>query len=343
VDLHLVHLHIYYYLYDPAEEAAKKQLKGEPKLSKAEPAITRPWRARIFQAKPSELIPPFYLWIGIIFLSIFTLLPFLYLMISSISQSQELLSGHLFPHVPTIKNYIKLFQGNTGKDFVHAMENSLSVSIWTTAVTIFIGVFSAYALARVHFPFRFSLLFIILAMQLLPSISIIVPLYIMMREGIAISIPFTSVELVHTRPLLDSNAALIIANVATSLPFAIMLLNGYFQSISKEMEEAAYMDGCSKLRTMFKIVLPLALPGIAATAIFTFLNTWDEFMFASAFSQTYASKTLPVAVREFIGKHSIDWGLMTAGGFIASLPPVLVSLFLYRYIVSGLSEGGIKE
>ncbi|MGO4274882.1 carbohydrate ABC transporter permease, partial [Paenibacillus sp. TAF58] len=258
-------------------------------------------------------------------------------------QSQELLSGHLFPHMPTFGNYLKLFQGNTGKDFVHALENSLSVSLWTTAITIFVGVFAAYALARIHFPFRVTLLFIILAMQLLPSISIIVPLYIMMREGITISIPFTSIELLHTKPLLDTTWSLVIAYIAISLPFAIWLMSGYFQSISKEMEEAAYMDGCSKFKTMRKIVLPLALPGIAATAIFTFLNSWDEFIFASAFSQTYASKTLPIAVREFIGKHSIDWGLMTAGGFVASLPPVIISLFLYRYIVSGLSEGGLKE
>lgn len=312
-------------------------------MSKATANTVHTWRVRLFKVSPSELIPPVYLWIGILLLTLFTLSPFLYLMISSISQSQELLSGHLFPHMPTFGNYLKLFQGNTGKDFVHALENSLSVSLWTTVITIFVGVFAAYALARIHFPFRVTLLFIILAMQLLPSISIIVPLYIMMREGITISIPFTSIELLHTKPLLDTTWSLVIAYIATSLPFAIWLMSGYFQSISKEMEEAAYIDGCSKFKTMRKIVLPLALPGIAATAIFTFLNSWDEFLFASAFSQTYASKTLPIAVREFIGKHSIDWGLMTAGGFVASLPPVIISLFLYRYIVSGLSEGGLKE
>ncbi|OKP82314.1 hypothetical protein A3844_12375 [Paenibacillus helianthi] len=302
-----------------------------------------PWRIRIFKVSPSELIPPFYLWIGLLLLTIFTLLPFLYLITSSISQTQEIISGHLFPDLPTIQNYLKLFQGDIGNDFIQALENSITVSLWTTAVTIFVGLFASYALARIKFPFRVTLLFVILAMQLLPSISIIVPLYIMMREGISISIPFTSMVILHTKPLLDTTWSLVIAYIATGLPFAIWLMTGYFQSISKEMEEAAYMDGCSKIKTMHKIILPLALPGVAATAIFTFLNAWDEFIFASAFTQTYASKTLPIAVREFIGKHSIDWGLMTAGGFVASLPPVILSLFLFKYIVSGLSDGGIKE
>jgi multiple sugar transport system permease protein len=210
-------------------------------------------------------------------------------------------------------------------------------------VTIFIGVFAAYALAKVKFPFRSTSLFAILAMQLLPSISIIVPMYMMMRDGIAVGIPFTSIVLFRSPPLLDTAAGLVVAYTTFSLPFAIWLMAGYFQTVSKEIEEASNVDGCGRLGTMFRIVIPLAMPGIAATAIFTMLSSWDEFIFASAFTQTDAAKTLPVAIREFIGRHSIDWGLMTAGGLVASLPPVLISLFLYRYIVGGLSAGGVKE
>jgi multiple sugar transport system permease protein len=300
-------------------------------------------RTKLFKVKSNELIPPFYLWLGLILLALFTLAPFLYFMESSISPAIDLMAGHLIPHSISMDNYVRLFQGSSGSDFVHAIKNSIAVSIWTTLITLFIGVFAAYALAKIKFPFRTTSLFAILAMQLLPSISIIVPMYMMMREGVVVNIPFTNMIIFQSPPLLDTVAGLVVAYTTFSLPFAIWLMAGYFQTISRELEEAAYVDGSGRLGTMFRLIIPLSMPGIAATAIFTMLSAWDEFIFASAFTQTAASKTLPVVIREFIGRHSIDWGLMTAGGFIASLPPVIISLFLYRYIVGGLSAGGVKE
>ncbi|MDB4866484.1 MAG: hypothetical protein JWR03_817 [Cohnella sp.] len=300
-------------------------------------------RSRLFKTASNELISPFYLWIGLILLTLFTLAPFVYLLLTSISPSIELLDGRLIPKSPTLDNYVRLFTGPTAASYISAIKNSVSVALWTTLLTIVLGVFAAYALAKIKFPFRTTALFAILAMQLLPSISIIVPMYIMMRNGIPVGIPFTGIVFFHTPPLLDTVAGLVVAYTTFSLPFAVWLMAGYFQTISKELEEAAYVDGNGRLGTMFRVVIPLAMPGIAATAIFTMLSAWDEFLFASAFTQTEAAKTLPVAIREFIGRHNLDWGLMTAGGFIASLPPVIISLFLYRYIVGGLSAGGVKE
>lgn len=300
-------------------------------------------RLRLFRAASTDLIPPFYLWIGLIFLAIITLGPFIYLFASSISQEQELLSGHLFPSAPTIINYVHLFMGSLAGNFMSALWNSVKVAVWTTVISVVIGIFAAYAFARIKFPLRMTSLFTILAMQILPSISILVPMYMMMRNGIDISIPFTDIVLYRTPPLLDSVWALIVAYISFSLPFVIWLLTGYFQTIPKELEESSYVDGCNRVQSLFRVVLPLSVPGIAATAIFTFLNAWDEYIFANAFTQTYASKTLPIAIAEFIGKHSLDWGLMTAGGFIASLPPVVISVFLYKYIVGGMTAGGVKE
>lgn len=299
-------------------------------------------KAKMFQAKSGELIPPFYLWIGLIVLAVFTLIPFIYLLISSISPTRDLLNGQLIPKNPTLSNFVALFSGHDASTFIDAMKNSFEVASITTIITLILGTFAAYALSRINFPFRKTTLFVILAMQLLPAVSIIVPLYVIMREGVTFSIPFTGLVLFQTPPLLDNIWSLIIAYTTFSLPFAIWILAGYFQSIPKALEEAAFTDGCSRIGTLFFVVIPLGLPGIAATAIFTFLNNWDEFMFANAFSQTSASQTLPVVIQMFVGKHSIDWGLMTAGGLIASLPPVIVSLFLYRYIVEGLS-GGVKD
>ncbi len=294
------------------------------------------------QKTNSNIISPFYQWAGLVLLGLFTLVPFLYLMISSISDKIELLDGHLFPRNPTLINYIHLFTGDGSQSFMSAMINSIRVSLWTTVISMAFGIFASYAFARIKFPFRMTSLFSILAMQILPSVSIVVPMYILMRNGVTIGIPFTNIVFLHTPPLLDNVWSLIIAYTSFSLPFVIWLLSGYFQTIPVELEESAYVDGCGRFGTLFRVVLPLSLPGLAATAIFTLLSSWDEFMFANAFTQTYASKTLPIAISEFIGKHGMDWGLMTAGGFIASLPPVLISLLLYKYIVTGVTAGSVK-
>lgn len=299
-------------------------------------------RNKLFQAASTELFPPFYLWLGIILLTLFTLTPFVYLFLSSISQEVELINGHLIPHHPTFKNYTELLAGSNAAQFLNAMRNSVEVSVLVTVITVFIGMFAAYAFSRIKFPFRKTGLLVVLAMQIMPSISIITPMYIMIRDGITIDIPFTNILFFRTPPLLDSIWALVFSYTSFSLPYAVWLMAGYFQSMSKEIEEAAYVDGCNRFKTLFRIVMPLSMPGIAATAIFVFLNSWDEFLFANAFTQTNASKTLPVMIAEFIGKHSIDWGAMTAGGFLASLPPVIISLFLYKYIIGGVTAGGVK-
>ncbi len=110
----------------------------------------------------------------------------------------------------------------------------------------------------------------------------------------------------------------------------------------RELEEAARIDGASRLQAFVRVALPLAAPGLAATSVFTLLNAWDEFFFALIFTSTYSAKTVPIALAEFIGRHSVDWGMLVTGGFIASLPPIVLSLAFYRYIVSGLAAGGLK-
>ena len=159
---------------------------------------------RLFKTESTNLFSPFYLWLGIILLTIFTLGPFIYLFMSSISEEVELIQGHLIPHSPTFKNYAGLLTGDNAKMFFSALKNSVIVSVMVTAVSIFIGIFAAYALSRINFPFRKTGLFVILAMHIMPSISIITPLYIMFRDGIQVGIPFTGLVFFKTAPLLDS-------------------------------------------------------------------------------------------------------------------------------------------
>jgi multiple sugar transport system permease protein len=143
--------------------------------------------------------------------------------------------------------------------------------------------------------------------------------------------------------LADTKIFLVIVYSSFVLPFVIWILKGYFETIPASMEEAALIDGAGRLTIIRHIVIPMALPGIITTVIFAMLACWDEFLFALIFTATYNSKTLTVAISEFTTRHMIDYGLMTTGGIIASLPPILVALLLQRYIINGLTEGSVKE
>jgi len=270
----------------------------------------------------------------LLFYLVFTLLPIVWLFFSTIQTQASLLRvpPRIIPDSITFTNYIDIFKPaafgeNSGQStFVLALRNSVIVSLGTTAVAMIFGTAAAYAFARFNIPQKRTILLIVLGSQLLPPISIIIPLFRM----------FKSAE------LLDTLWALILAYSTFSLPFVVWIMVGYFQSVPKELEEAARIDGASRFQAFVRVALPLAAPGLAATAVFTLLNAWDEFFFALIFTSTYAAKTVPIALAEFIGRHSVNWGMLVTGGFIASLPPIVLSLAFYRYIVSGLAAGGLK-
>ena len=265
---------------------------------------------------------------------LFTLAPMIWLFLSTIQPEASLLRlpPRLLPSDITFSNYVDIFKPaafgqNSGEStFLLALRNSVIVCVGTTLVAVILGTLAAYAFARFNLPAKRTLLLIVLGTQLLPAISLIIPLF----------------RLFKSADLLDTVLALILAYSTFSLPFVVWIMAGYFQSVPRELEEAARIDGASRFQAFLRVALPLALPGLSATAVFTLLNAWDEFFFALIFTSSYASKTLPVALAEFIGRHSVNWGLLVTGGFIASLPPIVLSLAFYRYNVSGLSAGGLK-
>lgn len=285
-------------------------------------------------AQRGNLLSPFVRGALLIFYLLFTLLPIFWLFVSTIQTQASLLRvpPQIIPEAITFQNYIDIFKPaafgeNSGQStFVLALRNSILVSLGTTAIAMTFGTLAAYAFARFNIPGRRWLLLVVLGTQLLPAVSIIIPLFRMFKGA----------------NLLDTLFSLMLAYSTFSIPFVVWIMAGYFQSVPVELEEAARIDGASRFGSFLRISLPLAAPGLAATAIFTFLNSWDEFFFALVFTTTYAAKTVPVAIAEFIGRHSVDWGMLVTGGFIASLPPLIISLVFYRYIVSGLSAGGIK-
>ena len=281
-----------------------------------------------------NLLHPTARWLLLLFYLVFTLLPLVWLFLSTIQTEASLLRlpPQLLPDAVTWRNYVDIFKPaafgeNSGQStFLLAIRNSIIISLGTTAVAMVFGSLAAYAFARFNVPHKRTLLLIVLGSQLLPPISLVIPLFRMLKSA----------------GLLDTMAALILAYSTFSLPFVVWIMVGYFQSVPIELEEAARIDGASRFGAFVRVALPLAAPGLAATAIFTLLNVWDEFFFALIFTSTYAAKTVPVAIAEFIGRHSVNWGLLVTGGFIASLPPIVLSLAFYRYIVSGLSAGGLK-
>jgi multiple sugar transport system permease protein len=264
----------------------------------------------------------------------YTLLPIAWLLLSTVRTEASLLAEGVAvsPAGLTLRNYVEIFRpaafgGAQGHStFVLALRNSLLVSVGATGVALLFGTPAAYALVRCNIPRKRVWLLAVLGTQLLPAVSLVIPLFRLLRGA----------------GLLDTLAGLILAYSTFSLPFVVWIMASYFQSIPTELEEAARIDGASRWQAFTRVGLPLAAPGLAVTAVFTLLNAWDEFFFALIFTSTYASKTLPVALAEFIGRHTVDWGLLVTGGLIASLPPIALSFACYRYVASGLTAGGLK-
>lgn len=264
---------------------------------------------------------------------VFVYLPVAWLVISSISTRAELLSTpiHWIPQKPTLQNYVDILWPTHGvsevaSTFRTTLGNSLLVASGVTVVALLLGAVAAYALVRLRVPFRRGLLVGILGTRMIPEISLVIPMYLFA----------TSVGLFNT-PFI-----LIITYLSFALPFAIWLMAAFFGTIPVELEDAARIDGCNRLQTLWRVILPISSPGLVSTGLFVFLSAWDEFFFALILTSTVSAKTVPVAIAEFTGRYVVDIGGMMTGGVLAAIPPVLLSLIFQRYIVSGLTAGAVK-
>lgn len=275
---------------------------------------------------------PISLYLSMVVVLILILAPFAWLVISSVASQADLITLPLkwVPEHPTLDRLAALTFGATTNDaaigFHAALINSVIVVTSTTVIAMVTGVIAAYAFARLRFPGRNSLIYIFLVTYMLPPIAIILPIY----------------EFLSGFGLLDTRIALVVVYSSFVTPFVIWLMRGYFENISTELDDAARVDGCSRLGALWRVVLPVSLPGLFSTAVLAFLLCWDEFFYALILTQTNESKTLPIAINDFIGRHSVDFGMLAAGGLLAALPPVLIAFICQRYIISGLTAGGVK-
>jgi ABC-type glycerol-3-phosphate transport system permease component len=228
-----------------------------------------------------------------------------------------------WPRELALEHYRALF---AERDFWLPIRNSLVVAGNTTALCLVLGSLCAYALARLRFRGRTPLLAGILAISMFPQISLVAPLFLLLRA----------------LGLIDSYPGLVMPYVTFAMPLTIWLLVGYFRQLPAELEEAARVDGAGRLRVLVEIVLPLAAPALATTAILTFIYCWNEFLFALSFTLGPERQTVPVAIALFRGQYQVPWGEVLAAAMVATAPVAILALLFQRRIVGGLVTGAVK-
>ena len=225
--------------------------------------------------------------------------------------------------VLTLDHYRALFDE---RDFLVPIRNSLVVAGATTMLVMPVATLCAYALARLPLPRSNAVLALVLAVSMFPQISIVPPLYLILRE----------------LRLIDTYPGLVLPYLTFTMPLAVWLLTGFFRQLPRDLEDAAMIDGAGRVRALRDIVLPLAAPGLASTAILTFLYSWNEFLFALSFTLGPDRHTVPVAIALFRGRYQVPWGQVLAAAIVATVPVALIVLAFQRRIVAGLTAGAVK-
>ena len=269
---------------------------------------------------------------GAIVIVAYSLAPFIWMFIASITPevspdaSKPWMSGRTieyFPAEPTWDNYASLFQNSP---FAIYFRNSAIVATGTMLLALTVGSLGAYGFSRFRFRGRGPLLVAMLMAYMIPSVVLLVPLLVIFR----------SYGLTNTYP------GLILAETTNTAPFVLLLMINYFATLPRDLEEAAQIDGCNRLQTLIKIVLPLSIPGLVAGGLFAFIASWNNFLFAFLLTSTDATKTLPVIMRLFALGEPAVWGVSAAGAMLTTLPVAALFLLFQRMLISGLAAGAVK-
>lgn len=259
-------------------------------------------------------------WLVILVSLCLLLIPIYYMISSSFKTKVQMMDmKQFFVFKPTMKNYVKIF---TAYDLLTPFLNSLIVSLGATGLACLLGLPAAYAIAR-HRMYTMSA--IILCVRIVPAVTFLVPWYIILGHF----------------SLIGTKTALILSNLLVLLPLIIWIVSPYFGSIPKELEDAALIDGCSEAKAFTRIMIPLAVPGIVTAAILAFIHAWNNFMFAYVLGGS-GTKTLPTMLKLFIGYTGIDMSALMAASVVVTMPVVIISIVLQKYVVSGLTAGAVK-
>lgn len=256
---------------------------------------------------------------------VWAVFPFYWMIATSLRPSAELMQRPpmLVPRGITLQHYTDLL---LGAGFWRYALNSLVLTLAVTAASVVASVTAGYAMARYRFRGSTALPLLMLYGQMFPAVLLLIPFYIQLRVF----------------GWLDSIWGLIPVYLSYMLPLSVWLMRGFFAQVPASLEDAARMDGCTRWQALWRVVLPMALPGIVAVATWVMIHTWNEYLYASTFIISQKNRTLPLALSELIGQYSTDWGMLMAGGVITSVPIVLIFLFLQRNLVSGMGGGAVK-
>ena len=266
----------------------------------------------------------------LIIVCLIVLYPVLWVIIMAITPNEIAgVSSSLSPQQVTFDNFIDVVSrvDDYGNHlFLHQLKNSVLVAAITTALGVLLACTAAYGFSRLNFVGRQLGLQAFLVTQMFPGVVMTIPLYILLGK----------------LGLLNSIVGLVLVYSVSALPFCVWNLKGYFDTIPKELEEAAIVDGASRIRIFVTIVLPLARPAIAITALFSFMTAWNEFILAATLMNSELAYTLPVALKQYVGAQSVQYGLFAAGAIIVSVPIMALFFALQKHLVGGLTAGGVK-
>jgi multiple sugar transport system permease protein len=270
---------------------------------------------------------------GLIFFLLWTIIPFFWMFLASVKTNKEIYQDFtLLPRVWTGEHYISLFsataagRSRASVNFSRWLINSGLVALVVTLLSIVLGALAAYAVTRLRFAGRAFLARGLIFTYLIPGSLLFIPLF----------------TIVARLDLADTIQSLMLVYPTFTLPFCTWMMTSYFRSIPIELEEAALIDGCSRLGVLFRIVLPLAAPAVAVVALFAFTQSWNEFLYALVFTNSLASRTVTVGLTQMLGEDVFYWGQMMAGALITALPPVIMYTLAQRLVISGLAAGGVK-
>ena len=275
--------------------------------------------------KRKDLIKKILIHSFLIFWVLLTLYPILWVVKISLSPGRSLISTSLslIPEQLTLANFQTVI---FGRPFFRWFLNSAICAAGTTVLGVFLACTAAYAYSRFRFPGRREGMTAFLITQMFPGTLMIIPQFILMAK----------------LGLLNNLIGLIVLYATTAIPFCVWILKGYFDTIPVDLEESALIDGASRNQAFWYIILPLARPAIAITALFSFMTAWNEYILAATFMESELNYTLPVGLRMMVGEFASDWGLFAAASILISIPVVALFMSLQKYLISGLTAGAVK-
>ncbi|MEK3723666.1 carbohydrate ABC transporter permease [Paenibacillus sp. FSL H8-0034] len=267
-----------------------------------------------------------FMYLIMVVASLIVLVPTLWMVSTALKPNDEVMvtPPQWIPDAPTLESFVRIWEDYP---FATYFANSVYIVLAATIISLVFSAMAGYGASRFRFKGKSTFLTFLLVTQMFPSIMLLIPFY----------------KVLKTLGLIDTHLGLILVYISFTIPFCTWMMMGFFQGIPKELDEAATIDGCGRIRTFVQIILPLSLPGIAATAIYSFLQGWNEYMFALILTTSEDMKTLPVGIGQLNGFYKIVWNDMMAASFVSSLPLVILFLFLQKYFISSLTAGAVKQ